>query len=117
MMILLIVEPVKKIVEWVDRIVDSFTLFASKARMRRLVKTTPLIDGYEHISLEYHELHRIHAKYSMCKILGHLWELDHVVAGFPYTYISKCARCFPHIRSQHTVQSYNLFAISEKEHD
>jgi len=90
-------------------------------RYERLVKTTPLLDGYEHVSLDHTELKRIHHKNRMCKIWGHLWELEALIPSptdtHPYTYYVSCAACFPHIHSRRTYQTYNLFAISEKEQD
>jgi len=112
-LIVMVVELVKKVVGWWDRFVE----VSSNARVNHLISSTPLIDGYEHISLEYHELLRIHKAYNRCKLIGHLWEIDCILPGLPYTYISKCASCFPHIHSQHSVQSYNLFAISERDED
>jgi hypothetical protein len=90
-------------------------------RHNRLERTTPLLPGYEHVALDYFELRRIHHKNRMCKIWGHLWEIESIVPStsdtHPYTYYISCAACFPHIHSRHTYQTYNLFAISEKEQD
>jgi hypothetical protein len=88
---------------------------------RRLEHSTPLLPGYEHVALDYTELKRIHHKNRMCKIWGHLWEVESIVPSLtdthPYTYYISCAACFPHIHSRRTYRTYNLFALSEKEQD
>ena len=89
-------------------------------RHNRLERTTPLLDGYEHVALDYFELRRIHHKNRMCRIWGHLWEVESIVPSstdIPYTYHISCAACFPHIHSRRIYQTYNLFAVSEKEQD
>lgn len=84
-------------------------------RLKRLVKSTPLLESFEHMYLELYLLRRIHKKRNRCKLIGHLWELETVEPPQPYTYTLVCSRCFPHIHSRRRVQSYNLFALSEKE--
>ncbi len=86
-------------------------------RMRRLIESTPLLEGFEHLRLDAYELRRIHKKRNRCKLIGHIWELDTVESPQPYTYTLSCFRCFPHIHSRRIVRSYNLFTLSEKEQD
>ena len=87
----------------------------------RLMRSTPLLQDYQHVGLDYYELKRIHSKYRMCRLLGHLWEVEALIPSptdtHPYTYHLSCAACFPHIHSRRTHKTYNLFAISEKEQD
>ena len=88
---------------------------------KQLVKSTPLIAGYEHLFLSTTDLRRIHRKRNRCKLVGHLWELETMTASNNPTDPSKfeliCGRCFPHIHSRRTTQFYNLFTVSHKDHD
>jgi len=106
MMILIVFSPMKKLRE---------------IRHDRLLKTTPLLSGFEHVGLDFYELKRIHRNRRMCAMLGHLWEIEALIPSstdtHPYIYHLSCAACFPHIHSRRTHRTYNLFAISEKERD
>lgn len=86
-------------------------------QMKRLIKSTPLLESFEHVQLDSFQLKQIHKKRNRCKLIGHLWELETVDPPQPYTYTLICTRCFPHIHSRRTIQSYNLFTFSEKEQD
>ena len=106
MMILIVFNPMRKLKDM---------------RHDRLEKSTPLLSEYQHVALDYSELKRIHHKNRMCRIWGHLWEIETIIPStsddHPYTYHMSCAACFPHIHSRRTYQTYNLFAVSEKEQD
>ena len=101
-------------------IVIDFEWFRRR-RIGRLSRRTPLLDEYTHVGLDLDELKRIHRKRNVCKMSGHLWELESLIPSVsddaPYTYNVICERCFPHIHSRRTIRSYNLFDVFEKEQD
>jgi hypothetical protein len=88
-------------------------------QLDRLVASTPLLEGFEHLALEVDDLRAIHKYHNRCRRLGHLWECESVesqeVERPIYKFNLVCRSCFPHIQSRRTIQSYNLFAISEKD--
>jgi len=90
-------------------------------RLKRLVDSTPLLDGYEHLELELPDMRQIHRQRNVCKMAGHLWELEALIPSTsddaPYTYEVVCERCFPHIHSRRSIRSYNLFDVFDKEQD
>jgi len=89
-------------------------------RHKHLIKSTPVLSGTEHLRMNVHALRQIHYNRIRCKLIGHLWEIEDIDTGSdddPYTFGMICWRCFPHIESTRVVQSYNLFAISEKDID
>ncbi len=102
MMILIVFNPVAKLKD---------------VRAKRLVESTPLLEAFEHVQLDFHQLKQVHKKRNRCKLIGHLWELETIDPPQPYTYTLVCSRCFPHIHSRRKIQSYNPFALSEKEQD
>ena len=88
-------------------------------RLERLIQSTPLLDGFEHLTLEADDLKTTHKAHNRCRRLGHIWECESVesqeVERPIYSFNLVCHACFPHIQSRRTIQSYNLFAISEKD--
>lgn len=88
-------------------------------RLRRLVVSTPLLDGYEHMVLEVDDLRSTHRAATRCRRRGHIWECESVTSQEVerpiFTFHLVCKSCFPHMQSRRTIQSYNLFAISEKD--
>ena len=92
-----------------------------KKRLQRIVTSTPLLDGYELHTLDLETMKTIHRQRTVCKFAGHLWEVDSISSDDDGTglllYDLVCWRCFPHIHSRRAVQSYNLFAITDKEQD
>ena len=96
-------------------------------RLRRLVKSTPLLDDYKYCYQDLDSMLMTHQRFRVCAIKGHIWELESYEPGHRRqainttangsinldtttpTYNLKCIRCFPHAHSKMVVRSAHVF--------
>lgn len=96
-------------------------------RLRKLVKSTPLLDDYKYRYQDLDSMIMTHQRFRVCAIKGHIWELESYKSGYerkinnpsangsislsatPPTYNLKCIRCFPHAHSRMSVRSAHVF--------
>jgi len=75
---------------------------------------TELLPGHELSKAEERQVRR---KRMRCRLVGHQWHFVAYVSTVPPSYVLECVRCSPHIHSRKTIQSYNLFSMSQEETD
>jgi len=83
---------------------------------RKLFPHVDLLTDYTFLYTHLSEMRRIRRQRRICRITGHLWELENYDPT-SNTFVLKCARCFPHIDSRQTIVSYDPFTTVERKTD
>ena len=98
------------------RLVDTLDIDVLWSVWHKFFPRIELLDDYTFLYLHIPEIRRIKRQRRICRLTGHLWELETYDPSI-HTFVLKCARCFPHIDSRRAIVSYDPFTTVERRAD